>query len=127
MRLASVLLLENGAGKVLLERRPPVGVWGGLWSFPECDSLEAAAEWSERHLNCPSTEARPWPTVRHTFTHFHLDLQPLHARLRDCLGDKVEDSDRVWYKMEQREPFGITAVVKRLLPMLDGSFTGDGA
>jgi A/G-specific adenine glycosylase len=126
VRFAWVLLLESGAGQVLLERRPPVGIWGGLWSFPECDSLDAATRWIERHVDCGRIVLQPWPVVRHTFTHFHLDLHPLHARLRDCTARQMEDAQRVWYKIGHQSPFGITAAVKRLSPMLDRSLAGDG-
>jgi A/G-specific adenine glycosylase len=119
VRTTTVLVLENEMGAVLLERRPPTGLWGGLWSFPECDPSMDVHGWSERYLGQLICETRCWPAVRHTFTHFHLDIRPLHARLR-CATDRImEDAGRVWYKIGQPQPFGITAVVKRLLPMLD--------
>ena len=37
-------MLENHCGEVLLQRRPPVGIWGGLWSMPEADSIEIPEE-----------------------------------------------------------------------------------
>ena len=30
--------------QVLLERRPPSGIWGGLWSFPEASNLDDFAD-----------------------------------------------------------------------------------
>ena len=30
----------DSKGQVLLEKRPPSGIWGGLWSFPEASSLD---------------------------------------------------------------------------------------
>jgi A/G-specific adenine glycosylase len=36
VRTTRMLLLRTMDGEVLLERRPPAGIWGGLWSFPEC-------------------------------------------------------------------------------------------
>ena len=42
-RTTAFLILRDSHGRVLLERRPPSGVWGGLWSFPEC-AAEADAE-----------------------------------------------------------------------------------
>ena len=41
----------------LLERRPPAGVWGGLWSFPECPPEVPVEEWCQQRLakfQCPT-------------------------------------------------------------------------
>ena len=35
-RAVRVLLIER-AGEILLEKRPAIGIWGGLWSLPELD------------------------------------------------------------------------------------------
>jgi A/G-specific adenine glycosylase len=120
LRTTTVLVLEDEIGAVLLERRPPAGLWGGLWSFPECASPMQIDAWSERHLGQLISGTRCWPAIRHTFSHFHLDIRPLHARVRRCADRIMEDAGRVWYKVGQPQPFGITAIVKRLLPMLDG-------
>ena len=34
-RAVRVLVIERG-GEILFEKRPPLGIWGGLWSLPEC-------------------------------------------------------------------------------------------
>lgn len=41
VRSIFALLLRNAEGRILLQRRPPTGVWGGLWSLPEFEDLEA--------------------------------------------------------------------------------------
>ena len=48
VRKARCLVVESSSGGVLLQRRPPQGIWGGLWSFPELDETEGAAQWCER-------------------------------------------------------------------------------
>src|SRR5690554_7293762 len=50
-----MLILEDNEGRILLERRPPSGIWGGLWSLPELDprSEEHTSELQSRpHLVC---------------------------------------------------------------------------
>ena len=43
-----VLAVSNGA--VYLERRPPSGIWGGLWSLPELDD-DGVADWCRERLD----------------------------------------------------------------------------
>ena len=38
------LVIRDSQGRVLLERRPENGVWGGLWAFPELDAEESAED-----------------------------------------------------------------------------------
>jgi A/G-specific adenine glycosylase len=52
------------AGRVLLERRPSPGIWGGLWCFPEKPVAKAQ-------------RARKLAPIDHGFTHFRLRIQPL--------------------------------------------------
>ncbi len=43
------LMIHNPAGEWLLEKRPPTGIWAGLWGFPECDADIDVQQWiSER-------------------------------------------------------------------------------
>ena len=66
-------------GAILLERRQGKGLLGGTLSFP-------GAGWDGTTAEAPA--AANWAkagTVRHTFTHFHLDLTVLCAELApDC-------------------------------------------
>ena len=76
VRSARMLIAVSSEGAVLLEQRSPTGVWGGLWSFPELDGEERAEEWLRRRLGCDARTLETWPSLRHTFTHFHLDIVP---------------------------------------------------
>src|SRR5262249_22238367 len=58
------MLLAIDRGEVLLEKRPPNGIWGGLWSLPECDEGDV-----------PRGSERLEPFT-HTFTHFTLAVTP---------------------------------------------------
>ncbi|MGV8988645.1 MAG: A/G-specific adenine glycosylase [Cypionkella sp.] len=74
---------EDGA--VLLERREGKGLLGGTLGFP-------GAGWDGSAAEAPAKAA--WQaagTVRHTFTHFHLDLAVLRADLpQDCAPQRGE-------------------------------------
>ena len=117
-RTTCFLLIENQHGEVLLERRPPSGIWGGLWCFPEvADESKLAARVTA--LGLANVELRErLPVVAHTFTHFHLDIQPLRVRA-DAAALQVRDDDALrWYSPADSTRIGLSAPVARLLASL---------
>ena len=73
-RETSLLLLTDGE-HVLLERRPPSGIWGGLLSLPEA-AADEAHPFAQRH-GFRLLGMRPLASLKHSFTHFHLHIHPL--------------------------------------------------
>ncbi|ABA58725.1 A/G-specific DNA-adenine glycosylase [Nitrosococcus oceani ATCC 19707] len=118
LRATCMLILLNDQGEVLLERRPPVGIWGGLWSFPECPPQTEAALWCQEQFGWPIGEVQHWPPLRHHFTHFTLDIQPVIARIRGEARQVMEPNSQVWYKMEPMYKRGLPAPTLRLLKRL---------
>ena len=131
-RLATLLYLEHD-GQILLERRPPTGLWGGLYCLPIVsadvdtgrntlgsgagalqEALEAAVDWDEP----------PVARLTHTFSHFRLNADVRGASVRgiDAL---VMESDRyVWYNGGDM-PGGMAAPVMRLLQTLKFDTSGE--
>ena len=69
--------VTDPSGAVLLRRRPPKGLLGGMSEVPSTDWREAA--WGEAEARDAAPLATKWRAlpglVRHTFTHFHLELE----------------------------------------------------
>lgn len=110
-----LLLLRNGEGEVLLERRPPLGVWGGLWSLPECDA--DAEQWCAHHLGLTVSAEAPRPVLRHRLTHRALVITPQPALLRGACA-VLEQTRFIWYKLPPapaRPRSGMAAPVRTLL------------
>lgn len=66
-----VALIYDGQ-QVLLKKRPPEGIWGGLLTLPELTIAESSALANQYGRLLQSTSLSPF---RHTFTHFHLDIE----------------------------------------------------
>jgi len=99
---------------VYMERRPPAGIWGGLWSLPEMKS-NAVDGWCERLVDGDQVEQEPWSTVRHSFSHYDLDIQPVVVRV-DAVSRKVADGDgATWYELSEPPPGGMAAPVQKLI------------
>jgi A/G-specific adenine glycosylase len=113
-RRTRMLLIENTAGEVLLERRAPAGLWGGLWCLP---MIEEDADWRtvlEGRFALTAGTATPLPVLRHGFTHFDLDILPLHLSVRDAAAIAAPVAT-TWIKMGTPPPVGVPAPVKTLL------------
>jgi len=110
------MLLAVHRGSVLLERRPPSGIWGGLWGLPEFGTLDAARKWCALTLRMRSP-LQSLATLRHTFTHFDLDIVPVRV---DCDGSAaVMEPDRwVWYNPAAPAALGLAAPVAQLIRSL---------
>ena len=113
VRSTRMLLLESDAG-ILLQRRPPAGLWGGLWSLPECPDEADPVVWCREQLGLEVGAPAAGQSFRHTFSHFHLDIQPLHARVHSVCGI-MECPHSVWYNGAARDAHGLAAPVERLL------------
>jgi A/G-specific adenine glycosylase len=108
------LLLSNNLNQILLEKRLPTGIWGGLWSLPEFDSIEAAHNWCLTK-NWPIADSKILTTRRHTFSHYHLDYTPVLIQTDNPINFVMEASQTVWYNAEQINTLGLPAPIKLLL------------
>ena len=117
IRQTRFLMLRGPDGEMLLEKRPPTGIWGGLWWFPEAADLEP-----ESHCfaltGLEPGDIESWPVFRHTFSHYHLDIEPVLAKL-PTQSEQVMDADRqLWYNVRQPPQIGLAAPVVGLLAQL---------
>ncbi|MCP8686330.1 A/G-specific adenine glycosylase [Marinobacterium sedimentorum] len=112
VRQTLMLMVQNEAGEILLQQRPPSGLWGGLWSLPQAADLRDAER--ETGLALDLDSARVLAPLRHTFSHFHLDITPVLVRPSDAEA-VMEGAPLLWYNIERPASVGLAAPVKRLL------------
>ncbi|MEM7406730.1 MAG: A/G-specific adenine glycosylase [Pseudomonadota bacterium] len=140
LRRTCFLVARRDSGEVLLKRRPPTGIWGGLWCFPESSEWllddagaggvapahassqrvkhEPLADWlSERGLKALDT-GHALPPIQHGFTHFELAIEP-HVLAVAPRGHQVLDrDDELWCDPLNLPELGLAAPVSRLLQSL---------
>ena len=120
IRAIKMLLVSNKSGEILLQRRPPSGIWGGLLSLPEIPVDTDTAQWCKKTIGFTVNEKYRWPVLRHTFSHFHLDISPVLATVKSLKNCVMEDSEWVWYNngpMDKQAKLagGLPAPVTKLL------------
>ena len=116
----TTMVLASMDGQVYLERRPESGIWGGLWSLPELGD-RTLDDWCDRELGGMATETEPWSVLRHSFSHYDLDIQPIVVRI-DSVAGTVGDADaKTWHKLDAAPPGGLAAPVQKLIEQLKKS------
>lgn len=114
-RHTQMLLIENTAGEIWLEKRPAQGIWGGLWSLPELATEQNAVDYCQQQLQIAVDSCTELDPHRHTFSHFHLQITPLHIKSSQQSTGVMEDQRQLWYNMRKPASVGLAAPVKRLL------------
>ncbi|MGZ8187765.1 MAG: A/G-specific adenine glycosylase [Methylosarcina sp.] len=109
------LILSNEENQILLEKRPPAGIWGGLWSLPEFETIDSAFSWcSAKSIGIASQQLMS--KRRHTFSHYHLDYSPLVIHTDTSINNIVREANQtVWYKAGHTSDLGLAAPIKLLL------------
>jgi A/G-specific adenine glycosylase len=121
VRHSRMALLRDERDRVLLERRPPSGVWGGLWALPEIPAGRDPLGWCLHGLGIAAELVEIHAPQRHTFTHFRLEFTPLELRALGATRQAGEDGDRRWFDPAQPERIGLAAPIARLLWGLQGT------
>ena len=110
-------------GRVLLERRPSRGIWGGLWAPPEFADAQSAEAWLAGGFGAAARRPAQLPLVRHAFTHFDLDIEPWVIELGGK-GGGVGDGDARWHELASVPAVGLPAPVARLLEEIRNGSNG---
>lgn len=110
-KTAFLLLVQNG--QILLEKRPPKGIWGGLWCLPEMPVDEDAVVWCSHHLGTQTIPLPVMPVFTHTFTHFRLYIHPRPVKVVSTTRHAGEN--RQWITPDKALKTGIPVPVRKLL------------
>ena len=109
-RMAVVMLNDY----VLLERRPPAGIWGGLLALPEIPEGIQIETWAMRNLGIDQADVRALPPLVHVFTHFTLDIAPWRIDL-PAAPRMLSEPTWQWLALEQIGFAALPAPVRRIL------------
>jgi A/G-specific adenine glycosylase len=114
-RHVAVLVVRDTQGRVLLERRPASGIWGGLYSLPELPPNDSPREWCARILGATVAAERTLAVIEHAFTHFDLDLMPRLLELAAEPAAVMDRDDWHWCRPGTKLDVGVPAPIAALL------------
>lgn len=118
IKQVQLLLIRNSKGEFYLKKRPPVGIWGGLWSFPEIDKNDDISDWCENNLKLSVHKVKEMNVISHQFSHFRLEMTPILLNIHKRIPAVMESSGNIWYKLSEELPGGIAAPIAKLLKKL---------
>jgi A/G-specific adenine glycosylase len=114
----TLMLVLVDDGRVLLRRRPPAGVWAGLWSLPETADHDEARAFVAAHTTADFDANVPLAICEHGFSHYRLHIAPLLWRAATP-AERVEDNgDHRWQRLDRLDDVGLPAPVRKLLENL---------
>jgi A/G-specific adenine glycosylase len=120
IKSTQMLILANQDGEILLRKRPATGIWGGLWSLPEDDTIDGVSDQCMA-LGYQISLTKAQATLRHSFSHYHLDIIPHYAKIIEASTAIIEDrsaSDSwptLWIAPEKIASVGTPAPIKKII------------
>ncbi|WP_186300208.1 A/G-specific adenine glycosylase [Denitromonas ohlonensis] len=117
LRQSRLAIIQRG-NEVLLERRPPKGIWGGLLVLPEIGDAPTA-DWLSAQFSTLTSAIATGEILRHTFTHFVLDITPEHILLPTDATPRLADTQQ-WLPLSKLADAALPAPVRTLLSRYAG-------
>ena len=119
-RQTRMLIIENEMGQVQLEKRAPSGIWGGLYCLPECAVKAPLGKYLLSEFGLTLIKKRALPKFLHRFSHFDLEINPIHVTARQSEPDRVkESSDYHWFDLGTALGLGLPKPTSNLLTNLE--------
>jgi A/G-specific adenine glycosylase len=114
----TTFLIMQHEKSILLQKRPPAGIWGGLWSLPEIAEFNNEINIRKnclKHFNIKPHQITSGLIFRHTFSHYHLDILPVFIQVKTRPTRIMDSEHQIWYKLDGSQKIGLPAPVKKIL------------
>jgi len=113
----TIMVIPRLNNKVLMEKRPPAGIWGGLWCFFEIETMDKLPELLTQH-NLNAGQQLTLTPFRHTFSHFHLDITAVVVECSQAKSNEKEINEpkqQKWYDLTTTASVGFAASTSKLI------------
>lgn len=115
---STVMVMAHDGSELYLERRPAAGIWGGLWSLPEMTDEDEIDLWCRNTLDVAAVEVSKGSPLRHSFSHYDLDITPYEVRLGGASRKVADSNDALWYSLAEPPSVGLAAPIRTLIDAL---------
>ena len=90
-----------------------------FWAFPEIKPEQNTSDYCLQALGQENLKASGLIDFRHTFSHYHLEIEAIHIKLDKPAESIMEDPGQLWYNIEQPQQVGLSAPATKILTMLN--------
>ncbi|HYW19598.1 MAG TPA: 8-oxo-dGTP diphosphatase MutT [Nodularia sp. (in: cyanobacteria)] len=110
-KIIGVAVIWNNHEQILIDRRLPEGVMGGLWEFPggKIEPNETIEECIQREIQeelaIKIEVGKHLITIDHTYTHLRVTLTVHHCRLISGVPQPIECDEICWVNLDELENF----------------------
>lgn len=108
------LLLHTKQNRIYLEKRPPTGIWGGLWCLPSIDANICPTQYINQTYALDTQTPKELLKIKHTFSHFHLHILAwsLESKPRSNM---VAEETGGWFDIQEIAGLGIAKPVSLII------------
>jgi len=111
-----MLMIYNSQQEILLIKRPPSGIWGGLWSLPECSLDTDINNYCQQQFGFNIEKIAELGQRQHTFSHFHLHIKPILLAYKENIKNRImEPQINIWYSPDSKTKLGLATPIRKLL------------
>ncbi len=122
VRTARLLILtDTRSGRIMLEKRPPSGIWGGLWSLPEVEVDASVEQVCRQRWGLDVLGNEDCDPFRHTFSHYHLDITPCRVDVELLANTLREAGETIWCRSAEAATRALAAPVARIISQHAGT------
>ena len=109
----TMVMLHDDQDRLLFERRPPSGIWGGLWCLPAAENVEDL----QATLGVNFSQTQELTRFEHRLSHRLITIRALSATVERPTSVRSADHQR-WCDLEQQSRLGLPKPVATLLQRL---------
>lgn len=111
------LVLYNCNNMIYLEKRPPLGLWGGLWCLPSIDKELCPMSFIKEYYGLHGEQQQPLTSFKHKFSHFHLEIDAIAIKTK-ALGTRIAESNGQWFSKQSLSNLGLAKPTTFILSKL---------
>lgn len=111
-----VLIDENQ--HIFLEKKPPVGIWGGLWCLPSLDKSACSLTYVKKNYNLSVKNSYSLMKLKHRFSHFHLEIDAIAIHITKSATKTLAEPQGQWFSKEKLTEVGIATPITKIFNYL---------
>ncbi len=108
------LLLHTRNDLIYLEKRPPTGLWGGLWCLPSITMDVCPINYVETSYHLKTDIPQELINISHSFSHFHLQIKALSLLTHTSTHSVAEYPGR-WFKPDEISNLGLAKPISMII------------